>query len=253
MIVNDLSLPHDSVYRPGVRWRARDGFCPIGSTVVPRASLPAAVDALGLQVLIDGALVHRTTTGERIRGAAQLLADVTEFMTLQPGDVLMLGGSLGAPLAVAGQVVAVEIDGLGRLSTPMVAEAEHARAAGQGGASPPPAGAAPMPTRRSARVACGGAVHGATPHPQGLRLDDGRVLAAADVVWPPPFEVGTIIALGLNHAPPAWASWRWRPASPPACATSCTAAAVPPASRCAATPTCRRSASPDRPPPASAS
>jgi 5-oxopent-3-ene-1,2,5-tricarboxylate decarboxylase/2-hydroxyhepta-2,4-diene-1,7-dioate isomerase len=49
-------------------------------------------------------------------------------------------------------------------------------------------------------VAYGGAVHGATPHPQGLRLDDGRVLAEADVVWLPPFEVGTIIALGLNYA-----------------------------------------------------
>ena len=72
--------------------------------------------------------------------------------------------------------------------------------AGQRSAAPPPADAAPRPTRRSARVACGGAVHGATPHPQGLRLGDGRVLAEADVVWLPPFEVGTITALGLNYA-----------------------------------------------------
>ena len=43
-------------------------------------------------------------------------------------------------------------------------------------------------------------MHGATPHPQGLRLDDGPLLAEADVVWLPPFEVGTIIALGLNYA-----------------------------------------------------
>ncbi|HMN76559.1 MAG TPA: fumarylacetoacetate hydrolase family protein [Burkholderiaceae bacterium] len=53
---------------------------------------------------------------------------------------------------------------------------------------------------KTARVAYGGAIHAATPDPAGLRLADGRVLAEADVVWLPPFEVGTIIALGLNYA-----------------------------------------------------
>ena len=53
---------------------------------------------------------------------------------------------------------------------------------------------------RTARVACAGAVHGAVPHHRGLRLDDGRVLAEHEVVWLPPFEAGTIIALGLNYA-----------------------------------------------------
>ncbi|ODU56687.1 MAG: 2-hydroxyhepta-2,4-diene-1,7-dioate isomerase [Comamonadaceae bacterium SCN 68-20] len=53
---------------------------------------------------------------------------------------------------------------------------------------------------KSARVAYAGAVHRAEPHPQGLRLADGRVLAESEVVWLPPFEVGTIVALGLNYA-----------------------------------------------------
>jgi len=53
---------------------------------------------------------------------------------------------------------------------------------------------------KTARVAYAGAIHTARPHPQGLQLADGRVLAEADVVWLPPFEVGTIIALGLNYA-----------------------------------------------------
>ena len=53
---------------------------------------------------------------------------------------------------------------------------------------------------RQARVAYDGAIHSATPHEQGLQLADGRVLAEAAVVWLPPFEVGTIIALGLNYA-----------------------------------------------------
>ena len=53
---------------------------------------------------------------------------------------------------------------------------------------------------KTARVAYSGAIHTATPHPQGLRLADGRVVAEDAVVWLPPFEVGTIIALGLNYA-----------------------------------------------------
>jgi 5-oxopent-3-ene-1,2,5-tricarboxylate decarboxylase / 2-hydroxyhepta-2,4-diene-1,7-dioate isomerase len=51
-----------------------------------------------------------------------------------------------------------------------------------------------------ARVAYSGAIHEATPHAQGTRLADGRIVAEDDVVWLPPFEVGTIIALGLNYA-----------------------------------------------------
>ena len=53
---------------------------------------------------------------------------------------------------------------------------------------------------RTARVAYAGAIHDAQPHARGLRLADGRVLAETDVVWLAPFELGTIVALGLNYA-----------------------------------------------------
>ena len=53
---------------------------------------------------------------------------------------------------------------------------------------------------KTARVAYSGAIHAATPHEQGLRLADGRVVREEDVVWLPPIEVGTLIALGLNYA-----------------------------------------------------
>jgi 5-oxopent-3-ene-1,2,5-tricarboxylate decarboxylase/2-hydroxyhepta-2,4-diene-1,7-dioate isomerase len=56
---------------------------------------------------------------------------------------------------------------------------------------------------KMARVAYSGAIHTATPF-EGidgkLQLSDGRVVAEDSVVWLPPFEVGTIIALGLNYA-----------------------------------------------------
>jgi len=53
---------------------------------------------------------------------------------------------------------------------------------------------------KTARVAHGGAIHTAFPHAEGLQLADGRVLAEDAVVWLPPVEVGTVIALGLNYA-----------------------------------------------------
>jgi 5-oxopent-3-ene-1,2,5-tricarboxylate decarboxylase/2-hydroxyhepta-2,4-diene-1,7-dioate isomerase len=53
---------------------------------------------------------------------------------------------------------------------------------------------------KRAQVAFGGAIHEAFEHPDGLQLADGRVLSEDAVVWLPPFEIGTIIALGLNYA-----------------------------------------------------
>lgn len=53
---------------------------------------------------------------------------------------------------------------------------------------------------KKARVAYAGAIHEATPLGQQIRLADGRVLEECEVVWLPPFEVGTVIALGLNYA-----------------------------------------------------
>ncbi len=53
---------------------------------------------------------------------------------------------------------------------------------------------------KMARVAYSGAIHKAFPDEYGLRLDDGRIVSETDVVWLTPFDVQTIIALGLNYA-----------------------------------------------------
>jgi 5-oxopent-3-ene-1,2,5-tricarboxylate decarboxylase/2-hydroxyhepta-2,4-diene-1,7-dioate isomerase len=113
-IVNDISVPHDVFYRPSIRFKARDGFCPIGPVVVPRAAITNP-DALAVQVYVDGELKQQTTTGQRLRNVARLLANVTEFMTLMPGDVLMLGASGGASRVRAGQQSRIVIDGIGEL------------------------------------------------------------------------------------------------------------------------------------------
>ncbi|HEY6511473.1 MAG TPA: fumarylacetoacetate hydrolase family protein [Burkholderiaceae bacterium] len=119
VIVDDLSVPHESYYRPSVRFKALDGSCVIG-TPVARVAV-ADPDALAVRVFVDGELAQRADTGERIRPVARLLADITDFMTLSPGDIVLLGTAATAPTARAGQRIAVEIDGLGRV--------EHALAA----------------------------------------------------------------------------------------------------------------------------
>ena len=120
VIVNDVSVPHDSYYRPSLRFKARDTFCPIGPFVASDAI--ASPDALGIVVSIDGETVQRASTAGLIRSAARLLAEVSDFMTLAPGDVLSVGVAAGAPRARAGQRVSIAIDGLGRLDNPLIAE-----------------------------------------------------------------------------------------------------------------------------------
>jgi 5-oxopent-3-ene-1,2,5-tricarboxylate decarboxylase/2-hydroxyhepta-2,4-diene-1,7-dioate isomerase len=120
-IVDDLSVPHDSFYRPSVRFKALDGSCVVGALVArERVGDP---DALAVRVFVDGELVQRTDTAQRIRPVARLLADITEFMTLAPGDIVLLGTSHGAATARAGQRVAIEIDGLGRVEHTLAAAA----------------------------------------------------------------------------------------------------------------------------------
>lgn len=119
LIVNDVSVPHRPYYRPSIRARARDGFCPVGPRVVPRAAI-ANPDDLAIRVFIDGKLRQQTGTSQLVRSIRRLLADVTDFMTLSPGDILAVGAAAPAPRVRAGQQARIEIDGLGQLESPFV-------------------------------------------------------------------------------------------------------------------------------------
>jgi 5-oxopent-3-ene-1,2,5-tricarboxylate decarboxylase/2-hydroxyhepta-2,4-diene-1,7-dioate isomerase len=118
LLANAFSLPLASHYRPAVRLLARDGFCPLGR-MVPASAL-GHPDALPLHLQLDGHSVWQGHTGHQVRGVAQLVADVTEFMTLQAGDVLLLGVAADAPLARAGQTVTLTAPGLAPLTNPLV-------------------------------------------------------------------------------------------------------------------------------------
>ncbi|MEO6273210.1 MAG: fumarylacetoacetate hydrolase family protein [Rhodoferax sp.] len=120
-VVNDISVPHASFYRPSMRFKCRDGFCPVGPAMMAR-DFVSNPDALEITVALDGIIVHRSNTAGLVRPVAQLLADVTEFMTLHPGDVLSVGVAAGAPRARAGQRVSISIEGVGQLDNTLIAE-----------------------------------------------------------------------------------------------------------------------------------
>jgi 5-oxopent-3-ene-1,2,5-tricarboxylate decarboxylase/2-hydroxyhepta-2,4-diene-1,7-dioate isomerase len=121
LIVNEFSLPEDSYYRPAVKAKCRDGFCPIGPELVP-ASQIANPNALGIRLLVNGELRQQNSTANWVRNIPQLIAELSEFMTLHQGDVLITGTPEGRVDVQPGDTVAVEIDGLGRLVNTVVAE-----------------------------------------------------------------------------------------------------------------------------------
>ena len=93
VLFNDLSLPHPSYYRPPMRFRNHDGFLVCGPALQPLASPGDLVDlaALRIQARINGTLVQTADLSTLVRDVVALLTDVNRFMTLRPGDVLLLG------------------------------------------------------------------------------------------------------------------------------------------------------------------
>ncbi len=120
-IVNEVSLPEDSYYRPAVKAKCRDGFCPVGPELVP-ASQVANPDALGLRLFVNGELRQHNNTANCVRTVAQLIAEISEFMTLHAGDILITGTPEGRVDVQPGDRVDIEIDGLGKLTNHIVAE-----------------------------------------------------------------------------------------------------------------------------------
>jgi 5-oxopent-3-ene-1,2,5-tricarboxylate decarboxylase/2-hydroxyhepta-2,4-diene-1,7-dioate isomerase len=119
VLMNDLSVPHASFFRPPVRFKCLDGFLGVGAHVVPvwEAGDPSQ---FRLEVRINGELKQTVDFGGLVRDARRLLADVGEFMTLGAGEVLMLGCAAGRPLARVGDRIEIAGGPLGTLSNTLV-------------------------------------------------------------------------------------------------------------------------------------
>ena len=122
VLMNDLSVPQASFFRPPIRQNCLDGFLGIGERVRSRneAGDPAVFK---LEVRINGELKQTVRFSQLVRPADQLLADVSEFMSLGAGDMLMLGCDAGRPRARAGDRIDIFMPALGTLTNTLAAEA----------------------------------------------------------------------------------------------------------------------------------
>ena len=104
-----------------------DTFGPLGPALVTADEIPNPHD-LDIQLSINGEVLQSSNTSNLIFSVNQLIADLTSFMTLEPGDLISTGTPSGVGSARkpqrwlrAGDVVRITIEGLGTLENPVVA------------------------------------------------------------------------------------------------------------------------------------
>ncbi len=105
-----------------------DTFCPMGPALVTADEVPDPQD-VRLRTVVSGEVLQEGYTGNMIFTVAHLIADMSQVMTLEPGDVIATGTPSGVGFARnpprwlrPGDVVRVEIDGVGALENPVIAE-----------------------------------------------------------------------------------------------------------------------------------
>ena len=124
---NDLSAR--DLQRRGGQWtrgKAIDGFLPMGPMLVTADEVPNP-QALGIRCTVNGEVVQDSSTAQMIFGVAELISTISLTLTLEAGDCIATGTPPGVGMAMKpprflrdSDVVTVEIDGLGTLTTTML-------------------------------------------------------------------------------------------------------------------------------------
>lgn len=108
------------------RAKGFDTFCPLGPCIVTDTStgLSASLDPahLNIQTRVNGEVRQSATTADMVFGVAELISYVSQVMTLEPGDVILTGTPSGVGPLQPGDVVEVEIEGIGTLRNPVVSQ-----------------------------------------------------------------------------------------------------------------------------------
>ncbi len=124
-IANDVSERSGMTSGANGQWSAGKSaptFCPLGPSVVPLDSLAVVGDLadLRLQLHVNGELRQDASTAQMVFSVGELVRRISQFITLEPGDVVMTGTPGGValsgrfPYLQVGDVVELEIEGLGR-------------------------------------------------------------------------------------------------------------------------------------------
>ncbi|MCL6577433.1 fumarylacetoacetate hydrolase family protein [Kyrpidia sp.] len=124
---NDLSA-RDLQFRSS-QWmfgKALDGFAPLGPYLVTADEIPDP-QQLRLRCWVNGELRQDSNTADMIFSVAELISDLSQIMTLEPGDVVYTGTPEGVVLGMAekcwlkaGDEVVCEVEGVGRLVNRLV-------------------------------------------------------------------------------------------------------------------------------------
>jgi 2-keto-4-pentenoate hydratase/2-oxohepta-3-ene-1,7-dioic acid hydratase in catechol pathway/regulator of RNase E activity RraA len=115
---NDLGLydlrPNDR--GSNVRSKGADGCTPVGPTLLDARELDPA--GLRVRTWVNGALVQDDTSAGLLFPLTQIVADLSQHMTLEPGDVVLTGTPAGSSVLLPGDVVEVEVDSPGTPGAP---------------------------------------------------------------------------------------------------------------------------------------
>ncbi len=105
-----------------LRSKGGDGFTPLGPALLKAADVDPA--ALRIRTWVNGELVQDDTTATLLFPFGRLVADLSQLVTLEPGDVILTGTPAGSTVVQPGDTVEVEVEGgklsTGRLVTPIV-------------------------------------------------------------------------------------------------------------------------------------
>ncbi|MHC5113669.1 MAG: fumarylacetoacetate hydrolase family protein [Planctomycetota bacterium] len=106
-----------------MRGKGFDTFCPLGPEIVTRDAVADAND-LEVRTLVNGEVVRSGSTSSMLRSVESVVSTLSRGMTLRPGTVILTGAPPPLPGVAprrlqAGDEVAVEIDGIGRLVNPV--------------------------------------------------------------------------------------------------------------------------------------
>jgi 5-oxopent-3-ene-1,2,5-tricarboxylate decarboxylase/2-hydroxyhepta-2,4-diene-1,7-dioate isomerase len=118
--VNDVGL-HDFRHADRgsmLRVKGQDGFCPIGPALTPADEFDPT--DFTLRTYLNGEVVQEGTADDLLWPMSYLLADLCRTITLEPGDVVLSGTPANSRPMEPGDVVEVEVSGLGRLRNTVV-------------------------------------------------------------------------------------------------------------------------------------
>lgn len=128
VVANDVSA-RDLQFADGqwTRGKSPDTFCPVGP-LVPAAEI-SDPHALGIRAILNGETMQDSTTANLIFGIDEIISYASRTSTLEAGDLILTGTPAGVGvfrdpqrLLQPGDEITIEIDGLGSITNPVVAE-----------------------------------------------------------------------------------------------------------------------------------